>query len=161
MSLEVTQHLRDLGGPREESRENFLWDFLERELVALSIQRVDNFVEAHEITDQRQIFAMAYLFRLCERSRHDFAEFANVTHVNATHTRIEREGPAQGSVWLLLRTENAQKILVVERRDDERMMRKPGFLHQPIDLGFAGKVRNVELGAADRFGIRQRGPDKV
>ena len=37
MSLEVTQHLRDLGGPREESRENFLWDLFERELVALSM----------------------------------------------------------------------------------------------------------------------------
>jgi len=35
-------------------------------------------------------------------------------------------------------------------------MRKPGFLHYPIDLGLAGKVQNVELAAADRFDIRQR-----
>jgi len=38
---------------------------------------------------------------------------------------------------------------------------KPGFLHYPIDLGLAGKVRNVELAPADRIDIRQRGPDKV
>src|SRR5260370_29231679 len=56
MSLEVTQHLRDLGGPREASRENFLWDLFQRELVDLSIQRVGNFVQAQEITDQRQKF---------------------------------------------------------------------------------------------------------
>jgi len=34
-------------------------------------------------------------------------------------------------------------------------MRKPGFLHYPINLGLAGKVGNVELAAADRFCIRQ------
>src|SRR5438552_4940476 len=41
------------------------------------------------------------------------------------------------------------------------MMRKPSVLHYPINLGLAGKVGNVELAAADRFYIRQRGPDKV
>jgi hypothetical protein len=41
------------------------------------------------------------------------------------------------------------------------MMRKPGFLHYPINLGLASKVGNVELAAADRFYIGQRGPDKV
>jgi len=40
-------------------------------------------------------------------------------------------------------------------------MRKPGFLDYPVNLGLAGKVENVELAAADRFYIRQRGPDKV
>jgi hypothetical protein len=36
------------------------------------------------------------------------------------------------------------------------MMREPGFLHYPINLGLAGKVWNVELAAADCFDIRQR-----
>jgi hypothetical protein len=46
-------------------------------------------------------------------------------------------------------------------RDDERVMREPGFLYDPINPGPAGKVGNVELPAADRFYIRQSGPDKV
>ncbi|MEA2865959.1 MAG: hypothetical protein QOE39_674 [Bradyrhizobium sp.] len=41
------------------------------------------------------------------------------------------------------------------------MMREPGFLHYPINLGLAGKVGNVELAAADRLYIGQRGPDEV
>jgi hypothetical protein len=48
----------------------------------------------------------------------------------------------------------AHDVLVEERRDDERVMREPGFLHDPIDPGLAGEVRNVELAAADRFRIR-------
>src|SRR5438067_4623806 len=54
-----------------------------------------------------------------------------------------------------------RKILVVEGRDDEGVILKPGILHYPIDFGLAGKVGNVELATADRFYIRQRGPDKV
>src|SRR5258708_7129805 len=72
-----------------------------------------------------------------------------------------RESPAHGFVTLFLRSKNADKILIVERLDDERMIRKPGSFHYPINLGLAGKVRNVELSAADRVYIRQRGPDKV
>src|SRR5713226_3529353 len=99
---------------------------------------------------------MACLIWMCECSSNDVAKFADVAHVKATHIGIKRKSPAHGSVWLLLRSRNAQqKILVVERRDDERMMRKPGFLHDPIYLGLAGKVRHVELAAADRFDIRQ------
>src|SRR5207244_8234018 len=98
---------------------------------------------------------------VCECPSNDVAKFANVAHVKATHIGIKRKSPAHGSVCLLLRSEKAHKILVVARRDDERMMREPGFLHDPINLGLAGKVGNVELAAADRFYIRQRGPDKV
>ena len=80
----------------------------------------------------------------------------DVAHVNATHIWIKRKSPAHGSAFLLLRSSRAHKVLVEERRDDERMMREPRFLHYPIDLGLAGKVGNVELAAADRFYIRQR-----
>src|SRR5438034_6988249 len=104
---------------------------------------------------------MAGLIRVREGSRDDVAKFANVAHVKATHIGIKRKSPAHGSVCLLLRSEKAHKILVVARRDDERMMREPGFLHDRINLGLAGKVGNVEPAAADRFYIRQRGPDKV
>src|SRR6266550_5751829 len=104
---------------------------------------------------------MACLIWVCECSSNDVAKFANVAHVKATHTGIKRKSPAHGSVRLLLRSEKAHKILVVARRDDERMMREPRFLHDPINLGLAGKVGNVEPAAADRFYVGQRGPDKV
>ena len=129
--------------------------------MTLSIQGLNDFVEAQKITDEWQILAIACLIRVCECSSNDVAKFANVAHVKATHIGIKRKSPAHGSVCLLLRSESAHKILVVARRDDERMMREPGFLHDPINLGLAGKVGNVELAAADRFYIRQRGPDKV
>jgi hypothetical protein len=38
---------------------------------------------------------------------------------------------------------------------------KPGFFQYPINLGLAGKMGNVKLASADRFHIRQRGPDNV
>jgi hypothetical protein len=93
--------------------------------------------------------------------RHDVAEFGDVAHVNAPHSWIHGKSPAQGSVFLLLRSEWAHKVLVKKGRDDKRMMRKPSFLHYPINLGLAGKVGNVELAAANRFYIRQCGPARV
>src|SRR5579862_9232823 len=129
--------------------------------MPLSIERVEEFVEAEKIADEWQILAIACLIWVCECSSNDVAKFANVAHVQATHLGIKRKGPAHGSVRLQLRSERAHKILVVARRDDERMIREPGFLHDPINLGLAGEVGNVELAAADRFHIRQRGPDKV
>src|SRR5712675_2753683 len=129
--------------------------------MPLSIERVDDFVEGEKITDEWQILAIACLIWVCECSSNDVAKFANVAHVKATHIGIKRKCPAHGSVCLLLRSEKAHKILVVARRDDERMMREPSFLHDPINPGLAGKVGNVELTAADRFYIGQRGPDEV
>src|SRR6266446_2185118 len=129
--------------------------------MSLSIQRLDDFVEAQEITDEWQILAITCLIWVCECSSNDVAKFANVAHVKATHIGIKRKSPARGSVCLFLRSEKAHKILVVARRDDERMMREPGFLHDPVNLGLSGKVGNVEPAAADRFYVRQRGPDKV
>jgi len=104
---------------------------------------------------------MADLVRVRECSGNDASDFGNVAHVDATHIWIKRESPAQGSVRVLLRSKNADKVLIVERRDDERMIRKPGFFHYPINLGLAGKMGNVKLAAANRFYIRQRGPDEV
>src|SRR6266851_3276779 len=124
--------------------------------MSLSIERVDNSVEAHKITDEGQILAVACLIRVCECSGNDVAKFANVAHVNATEVWIERKSPAHGSVCQLLRSKRAHKVLVVEGRDHERMMRKLGFLHYPIYIGLSGKEGNVELAAADRFYIRQR-----
>src|ERR1700693_5334542 len=124
--------------------------------MSLSIQRIDDFVEAHEITDEGQIIAMACLIRQCECSGDDGAEFANVAHVDATDSWIKRKNPAQTSVFLLLRSHDAGKVLIEKRCDDKSMIRKPGFLHDPIDPGFAGKVVNVELAAADRFRVGQR-----
>src|SRR5213594_1702075 len=158
MSLEVAEHRGDLRSSREESGEGVGRDLREGEVVTLSIKHVDDLIEAHEITDEGQILAMAGLIRVREGSSDDGAEFTNVTHVNATHTRIERERPAHGSICLLLRSHGACEVLVEERRDDEGMIRKPRVLDYRIDLGLACKVRNVELAAADGFDVRQRAP---
>src|SRR5260370_11965705 len=104
---------------------------------------------------------MAGLIGVRECSSHDVTQFCDVAHVDAPHSWIKRESPARGSVSLFLRSKNAYKVLMVEMRDDERMIRKPGFFHYPINLGLAGKVRNVELAAAGRVYIRQRVPDTV
>src|SRR3989442_8098980 len=161
MRFEVPEHRGDLRSSREESGEDVGRDLREGEVVTLSIKHVDDLIEAHEITDEWQILAIACLIRVSECAGHDVAQFANVAHVNATHTRIERERPTHGSICLLLRSHGACEVLVEERRDDERMIRKPRVLDYRIDLSLAGKVRNVELAAADRFDVRQRGPDYV
>src|SRR6266550_5731901 len=69
------------------------------------------------------------------------------------HTRCSRDWSSEVC--------SSDLVLIVERRDDERMIRKPGFFHYSINLGLAGKMRNVELASADRVYIRQRRPDKV
>src|SRR6267154_4223448 len=122
--------------------------------MPLSIQRIDDFAEAHEITDQRQILTIASLTRVSECASHDGAKLGDVAHVDATHSGIKRKSPAHRSVCLLLRSGLTHKVLVEKRCNDERMMREPGFLHDPVDLGLAGKVWNVELAATDRFDIR-------
>src|ERR1700752_3483894 len=104
---------------------------------------------------------MTDLIRVRECPGHGVTKFRNIAHVNAPHSWIKRESPAHGFVSLFLRSKNADKVLIVERRDDERMIRKPGFFHYPINLGLAGKMRNVKLAPADCFHIRQRGPNKV
>src|SRR5947207_4169177 len=125
MGLEVPEHRGDLRRSREESGKNVGRHLREREVVTLSIKHVDDLIEAHEITDEGQILAIAGLIRVREGSSDDGAEFANVAHVNTTHTRIERERPAHGSVCLLLRSHGACEGLVEELSDDERIIRKP------------------------------------
>src|SRR6266850_4275910 len=129
--------------------------------MPLSIEGLNDFVEAHEITDEWQILAIACLIWVCECSSNEVAKFGDVAHVKATHIGIKRSSPAQRSVCLFLRRKSAHKVLVVERRDDKRVRRKPGCLDDWINPGLAGKVGNVELTAADRFYIRQGGPDEV
>src|SRR6202795_3767683 len=104
---------------------------------------------------------MAGLIGVRECSGHDVAKFRDIAQMNAPHIWIKRESPAHRSVSLFLRSKNADKVLIVERRDDERMIRKPGFFHYPINLGLTSKVGNVKLAFADRLDVRQRGPDKV
>src|SRR5258707_3520635 len=123
--------------------------------MSLSIQRVDDFVEAHKITNQGQILAIACLIRAWECAGDNVAKFSDVAHVNATHSWINRKSPAQGSVFLPLRSKSDHKVLFEERCDDERGILKPGCLHYPIDLGLAGKLGNVEFAVADHFYIRQ------
>jgi hypothetical protein len=161
MSLEPGEHRYDLGGPREEGGEYLRGDLFERKFMSLPVQRVDDFLEAHEITDERQVLAIAGLVRVCECAGNDGTEFADVAHVNGAHGGIDRNRPTQSSVFLLLRSRTSHQVLVEKGCYDERVTRKPGFLHDPIDLGLAGEVRNMELASADRFHIGQRRPDKV
>jgi hypothetical protein len=120
-----------------------------------------DFVETQKITNEWQILTIACLVWVCERSSNNVAKFANVAHVKATHIGIKRKSPAHRPVRLFMRSEGAQKILIVAGRDDERMVRERSLLHEPINLGLAGKVGNVELAAADRFYVWQCGPDKM
>src|SRR5436305_10894950 len=120
-----------------------------------SIYGFNDFIEAHEVTDEWQILTIACLVRVCECAGHDVTEFVDVAHVNDPQSRIKRKRPAHGFVCLLVRGKDARKILVVERRDDEGVILKPNILHYSIDFGLAGKVGNVELATADRFYIRQ------
>src|ERR1700687_3536801 len=98
MSLEVAEHRGDLRSSREESGEDVGRDLREGEVVTLSIKHGDDFVEAHEITDEWQVLAIACLIWVCERSGHDIAKLGDVTHVDATRIWIKRNGPAQRAV---------------------------------------------------------------
>src|SRR5271155_4662326 len=129
--------------------------------MTLLLQRIDDFIEAHEVSDKGQVLTMACLIGVSESSGHDVTKFRDVAHVGALDSRVQRESPARRSVRLLLRTKNADKVLIVERRNDERMIRKPGFSHYPVDFSFPSEVGNVQLSFADCFGVRQRGPDEV
>jgi len=82
MRFEVPEHRGDLRSSREESGEDAGRDLPEGEVVTLLIKHGDDLIEAHEITDERQILAIAYLIRMCEGSSDDCTELANVTHVN-------------------------------------------------------------------------------
>src|SRR5580698_6534043 len=96
--------------------------------MSLSIERRDDFVEAHEIADQRQILAIARLVRMKECSGHDSPQFGDVAHVNGTRIRIQRDGPSQRAVRLLLWPKSARQVLEIERGDDKRVGRKSGRL---------------------------------
>src|SRR6266446_6790860 len=123
--------------------------------MPFSIKGLNDLIKAHEITDEWQILAIACLIRMCECAGHNVPEFIDVAHVYAPQRRIKRERPAHRPVRLLVRTNRTRQILVVERGDDEGVILKPAILHYLIDFGLPGKVRNVELAAADRFYIRQ------
>jgi hypothetical protein len=84
-----------------------------------------------------------------------------VAHMDATHIGIKRKGPAQGTVFLLLRSKRADEVLVVHGRDDECAIHESGLLDDPIDLRLSGEMRYVEFAAADRLHIWQRRPDQV
>ena len=62
MRFEVPEHRGDLRSSREESGEDVGRDLREGEVVTLSIKHVDDLIEAHEITDEGQILAMAGLW---------------------------------------------------------------------------------------------------
>src|SRR5260370_22069857 len=94
---------------------------------------------------------MAGLIGVRECSSHDVTEFCNIAHVNAPHSWIKRESPAHGSVILFLRSKNDDNILIVEQRDDERMIRKTGFFNYTFNLDIDGIMRKVKLASTDHL----------
>src|SRR5216684_3004592 len=103
ISLEVAECLCHLRASGEETGEHFLWNLFDGELVALSIQGVNDFTEAHEISDEWQILTIACLLWVCECAGNNLAQFANVSHVNANHIWDRGEEPSPvGHVLLCL-----------------------------------------------------------
>src|SRR5258706_15298566 len=100
--------------------------------MPLSIYGLNDFIKAHEITDEWQILTIACLIRVCECAGHDITEFVDVAHVNDPQCRIKRKSPAHRSVCLLVRSNRAHKVLVVERGDGESVILKPAILHYSI-----------------------------
>jgi hypothetical protein len=49
--LKVSEHFCYLGRSRKETREDFRWHLIEREAMTLLLQRIDDFIEAQEISD--------------------------------------------------------------------------------------------------------------
>src|SRR5260370_11770923 len=145
MSLEVPERVCHLDAPGERSSEDVSRDPCEREIVTLSIQGVDDLVEAQQITDEWQILTVAHLIRMREGTGHNVAKLANVSHVNATHIRIKRKRPAHGSVCLFLRSQDARKIAVVEWRDDEGMICEPTSRHASIRPRLSRTALHVAL----------------
>src|SRR6185436_14615134 len=97
--------------------------------MPLSLEGLNDFIKAHEITDEWKILTITCLIRVCECAGHDVPEFVDVAHVNDTHCRIKRKRPAHRPVRLLVRSNGARKILVVERGDDEGVILKTAILH--------------------------------
>src|SRR5258708_4836259 len=89
VGLEVSERRRDLGGHGERSGEDFPRHLPERESVTLPIQRIDDVVEAQEVANEGQGFAMARQIRVRERSGNDVADLADVAHVNAAYGGID------------------------------------------------------------------------
>src|SRR5258708_12667705 len=100
--------------------------------MPLPIQSLNDFIKAHEVTDEWQILTIACLVWVCEGAGHDVPEFVDVAHVNDPQSRIERKSPAHGPVRLLVRTKGARKVLVVERRINEGAILKTPILPTPI-----------------------------
>src|SRR5260370_14168463 len=111
MDLEVSNRRCRLSRTRKERSENFCGDLFEREFMSLPIQRVDDFVEAHKITDEGQILAVPCLIRVCEGTGHDVAEFSDVVHVDATHSRVYRKTPPHYPAFLPVRIQCAHNVL--------------------------------------------------
>src|SRR5579862_4224933 len=88
--LEVGEHCRDALGAREPASEQLTWNSGEGELVSLTVQGGKDLVEAQEIADQRQVFAVPGEFRMRKRTDHDTAEFVDVTHVDGAALGIKR-----------------------------------------------------------------------
>ena len=69
--------------------------------MSLPIQRVDDFVEAHKITDQGQVLAIACLVRECECAGNDAADFGDVPLDSGALVKIRVEGIPRAAAMLM------------------------------------------------------------
>ena len=156
MRLEVGEHCGDVRGAREPTGKDFARDLLERELVSLTIQRGEDFVETQKIADQRQVFPVARELRLRERTGYDTAEFRDVAHVDDAPLGIEWQRPTQRTIRLFLRSHGALQVLIIERRDHKGVARESRLTHDAINLCFVREMRDINRATTDRLHIRQR-----
>src|SRR5882757_4365968 len=107
------------------------------------------------------MLAVPRKLRLGERAGHDAAKFSDVAHMDGAPVWVNGQRPAQGTVRLLLRSHYAHQILVVERRDHERVVGKSGVSHGALDFRLVGEMRNIDCAATDLLHIWKRRPDEV
>src|ERR1700722_20587251 len=77
--------------------------------------------------------------------------------------RAGSSGSAQPTAppGLFLRSHPADQVLVIERRDHERVIRKSGLAHDGFDFRLGRKVVDIDRAAGDRLHIGKRRPNEV
>jgi len=115
---------------------------LERDPVALLIQGSDDFVEAQETANQGQMLAVPREFRLHERARATMRPSSVMSPIwMEAPLRIKRSAQPTAPSGCFLRSHLANQVLVIERGDHERVVRKSGFAHDAFDFRLGREMR--------------------
>lgn len=159
--LVIGQVLGNRSSSREEARKDLCRYLREGKLMTLLVQRVHDVAKAQKITDEREIHAFAGFLGVSERTGHNAAELANVTHVEAAYARVDWQNPAISAVLLLLWADRSRKVLIIGRGYNKGVVRKSGRFHDQIDFRLARELWKADLTSAYRFHIGEGGPNHV